>query len=146
LISELDVVASAGRVSAASGGTITTAKGSSITLTIRFRDPDVPNAHGDNPRVSRLDVITGQVAGPVRNRNSDRNESTKVAGRFAPSDWQSTGDLHVITTTLSNLQSSMFVRVRGTNTADADPPMDAPGESPWADLWFYSNPIFIDVR
>ena len=23
--------------------------------------------------------------------------------------------------------------------------MDMPGENPWHDLWFYSNPIFINV-
>ena len=27
---------------------------------------------------------------------------------------------------------------------DAEPPMDAVGESPWPDLWFYSNPIFVE--
>jgi hypothetical protein len=29
---------------------------------------------------------------------------------------------------------------------DEEPVMDVPGENPWTDLWFYSNPIFIDVR
>lgn len=24
--------------------------------------------------------------------------------------------------------------------------MDQPGEDPWSDLWFYSNPLFIDVE
>ena len=27
-----------------------------------------------------------------------------------------------------------------------EPAMDPPGENPWTDLWFYSNPIFIEVK
>lgn len=27
-----------------------------------------------------------------------------------------------------------------------EPARDPRGEDPWANLWFYSNPIFIDVR
>ena len=39
----------------------------------------------------------------------------------------------------------MYVRVRGTNTTDLEPRMDTLGEIPWNDLWFYSNPIFINA-
>ena len=38
-----------------------------------------------------------------------------------------------------------FVRARGSNTLDATPPADVPGEDPWQDLWFYSNAVFIDA-
>jgi hypothetical protein len=38
-----------------------------------------------------------------------------------------------------------YLRVRGTSTMEAEPPMDARGENPWTDLWFYSNPIFLEV-
>ena len=27
-----------------------------------------------------------------------------------------------------------------------EPAPDEPGENPWHDLWFYSNPIFIEVE
>jgi hypothetical protein len=117
-----------------------------VTLAVRFRDPGQPNAHGDSPTVSRVDLITGLVTPPATDRNSDRNETTKVAFRFTASDWKSTGDVHVVKTALSNVQASMYVRVRGTNTGNAEPPMDEAGENPWTDLWFYSNPIFIEVR
>ncbi len=40
----------------------------------------------------------------------------------------------------------VYIRVRGTSTQDTAPRMDTPGEDPWADLWFYSNPIFIEVE
>ena len=43
------------------GGTVTAKKGEPITLTIQFRDPDAKNAAGENPRVSRVDIIMGQI-------------------------------------------------------------------------------------
>jgi hypothetical protein len=146
LISELDVIATSGTRHAEAGETLAVKKGSNVTLAVRFRDPGQPNAHGDSPTVSRVDLITGLVTPPATDRNSDRNETTKVAFRFTASDWKSTGDVHVVKTALSNVQASMYVRVRGTNTGNAEPPMDEAGENPWTDLWFYSNPIFIEVR
>lgn len=47
---------------------------------------------------------------------------------------------------MPSVATDMYVRVRGTNTADPEPLMDQPGENPWAHLWFYSNPIFIEVE
>jgi hypothetical protein len=41
---------------------------------------------------------------------------------------------------------SSYVRVRGTNTAQLEPEVDPLGEDPWSDLWFYANPIFVEVR
>lgn len=61
-------------------------------------------------------------------------------------DWKTAGDVHVVKTTLSNVQSSLYVRVRGTSTGDPEPSMDSAGENPWTDLWFYSNPIFVEVK
>ena len=43
-------------------------------------------------------------------------------------------------------ERDLYVRIRGTSTDDLEPPMDGPGENPWHDLWFYSNPIFIEVE
>jgi hypothetical protein len=36
--------------------------------------------------------------------------------------------------------------VRGTATDLLEPRPDEQGENPWDDLWFYSNPIFIEVE
>ena len=44
------------------------------------------------------------------------------------------------------MERDVYIRVRGTSTEDSEPPMDEPGEDPWGDLWFYSNPIFIEVE
>ena len=36
--------------------------------------------------------------------------------------------------------------MRGTNGSELEPEPDPRGEDPWSDLWFYSNPIFLDAR
>lgn len=79
-------------------------------VTVRFLDPAGPNHHGDTPRVSRVDLITGDVGGPVTDRSADSNATTR------------------------------------TNGSEPEPTPDPRGEDPWSDLWFYSNPIFLDVR
>jgi hypothetical protein len=56
------------------------------------------------------------------------------------------GDVYTITTTLPPANRNSYLRVRGTNTTEAEPSMDPPGEDPWTDLWFYSNPIFVEVQ
>jgi hypothetical protein len=47
---------------------------------------------------------------------------------------------------LPRVAASAYVRVRGTSTAQLEPEVDPPGEDPWQDLWFYANPIFLEVR
>lgn len=60
--------------------------------------------------------------------------------------WKRSGDVHSFTTTLPAVDRNIYLRVRGTNTEDLEPLMDAQGEDPWADLWFYSNPIFVETN
>ena len=145
LISELDVHAKAGSRTAGIGETLSAEKGQTIALTIRFRDPDTRNARGDNPRVSRVDLIVGDVQGVAADANVDRNPTTRVLARFVDKQWKRDGDRYSITTTLPQTERNVYLRVRGTNTQDLEPPMDIVGENPWSDLWFYSNPIFIEV-
>jgi hypothetical protein len=146
LISVLEVEASAARRRATVGATLRVTKGEPIKVTIRFRDPDVPNHHGDNPKVARVDVIIGVIRGPQPEPGLDRNDTTKVLARFDASAWKKSGEDYFIETTLPPLSQNSYIRVRGTNSADEEPAMDVPGENPWADLWFYSNPIFIEVK
>lgn len=145
LITDLDVTASVGARTADIGGTLRAARGDAVEVSIRFRDPDSPNAAGLTPRVARVDVIAGQVLGVFDDRNTDRNPTTRVIARMVVDEGSSEGGLRQFVATMSPLDGPMYVRVRGTSTGDLEPPMDAPGEDPWGDLWFYSNPIFIDV-
>ena len=77
-------------------------------------------------------------------REVDRNPTTRVLSRFSEKQWTRAGDAFTFSTTLPGSERDSYVRIRGTNTMDAEPPMDVVGENPWADLWFYSNPIFVE--
>lgn len=146
LITGLDAQAKTGRRAAGLGETLSVEKGQAVTLTVMFRDPESNNSRGENPRVARVDVIVGDVRGASEDPNLDRNPTTRVAARFAEKQWTRNGDLYTITTTLPRIERNFYVRVRGTNTQDAEPAMDVIGENPWSDLWFYSNPIFVEVQ
>ena len=102
-------------------------------------------ANGDHPEVQRVDLIVGQVTGPTANPDSDTNPTTKVVARFGPRDWRKHGNEYVIKYTLRNVETDLYARVRGTSTDEAEPLADGL-ESPWDDLWFYSNPVFVQVR
>jgi hypothetical protein len=145
LISELDVTVKAvgGSTTATMGGNLVTRRGTDIEITIRFRDDTTPNANGDNPVVSRVDLIRGDVTGPVSDRTSDTNPTTRVEARFTAAQWTRAGDYRTIKYIVRNVSKKEYIRVRGTNTAELEPLPDPDREIPWADLWFYSNPVFI---
>lgn len=143
LVSQLDVTASSGTQGAMAGGTLTARKGADVSVMIRFVDPETTNANGDNPAVARVDLIRGRVIGKNADRNADSNVTTRVAARFGPDKWQRDGDAYVISYTIPKLRADEYIRVRGTNGNELEPEPDVEGESPWSDLWFYSNPIFI---
>jgi hypothetical protein len=143
LVSRLDVFASSGLQRAMIGQTIIVPKGSDVEVTIRFIDPDGPNHRGENPAVRRVDLILGEVNGPVDDPTTDVNATTRVARRFEPSDWRREGEFRVMRYQVRNVQGDLYLRVRGTNGEELEPGPDPAGEDPWSDLWFYSNPIFI---
>ena len=127
------------------GGTLTVPPGADVQVTIRLRDPRRPNHHGDTPSVARVDLIAGDVTGPVADRATDTNPTTHVVQRFSIEDWQADGEFRVMSATLRDVRRSGYIRVRGTNTMELEPSPDPSGENPWSDLWFYSNPIFLVV-
>jgi hypothetical protein len=146
LISELDVEARVAGRRAEIGGTLKVPRGSDVVVTIRVRDPAGQNFAGRSPQVARVDLIRGEVTGPVSDRSSDRNPTTRVEKRFAAGQWAREGERLSMTWTLRNVTADGYVRVRGTGGSDLEPAPDTPGEDPWGDLWFYSNPVFIDVE
>ena len=154
LISELDVIAvdltpgatDAAAASAGIGGALSLAAGDSVRVLIRLRDPAGPNHHGDRPAVARVDVIVGEVSGASPDRERDTNPSTRVLRRFTAADWRRDGEVVTMEVVLPRVTSGAYVRVRGTSTDQLEPEVDPVGEDPWRDLWFYSNPIFIEAR
>lgn len=145
LISELYVTAEGAGTRAEIGGTLTLAGESDVRVTVRARDPAGTNHGGRAPSVGRVDFIVGEITGPVEDRTTDTNPTTRVVRRFSASDWQREGEYLVMTHTLPDVHHSSYLRVRGTSTSEEEPQLDPRGEDPWSDLWFYSNPIFITV-
>lgn len=145
LISELDVTAQSGSARAEIGGVLPVATDGAVTITLRLRDPDSANAAGRTPQVARIDLIVGEVTGPVADRESATNPTTRVATRLTPTQWRRDGEVIHATYVLEGLTRDSYIRVRGTSGLEDEPQADPPGEDPWSDLWFYANPIFLDV-
>ncbi|MFN3583138.1 phosphoesterase [Phenylobacterium sp.] len=148
LVSEVDVVAQTadGARRAEIGGALKVPRGSDVTVVIRVRDPAGKNFGGYSPSVARVDLIRGDVTGPAADRDADRNPTTRVEKRFGPGDWVREGERLSMAFTLKNVTQDGYVRVRGTNGSELEPEADTAGETPWSDLWFYANPIFIEVE
>ncbi|WP_338672729.1 phosphoesterase [Streptomyces sp. SCSIO 30461] len=147
LITTLDLTASNRGCDAGMGETLTVSRRhrTDVELEIRFRPLEGTNGNGDRPQVRRVDLIVGQVTGPSANLDTDTDPTTRVVARFGPGDWRREGGGFVIRHTLRGVESDLYARVRGTNTDEVEPLADGL-ESPWDDLWFYSNPVFVDVR
>ena len=64
---------------------------------------------------------------------------------FGASDWQVDGAWRSVSWVLPVPARGGFVRARGSSTAERTPLPDVPGEDPWQDLWFYSNPVFVEA-
>lgn len=146
LVSELDVSVSVGGRMAGIGGEVSASAGSDAKVTIRVRDPAGENRMGQTSDVARIDLIAGEVSGPVADRELDVNPTTRVLKRFTAADWKRDGEVLTMSFVVPEVKTAMYVRVRGTNTDEPEPQPDPKGEDPWADLWFYSNPVFIRVE
>ena len=150
LICELYVTAGASGTEAGIGSALAVRAGADVLVTIRFRDPRTTNANGDDPSVARVDLITGRVTGRptslVTSLVTDTNPSTKVVARFGPDAWKTEGEYITVTHNLGDLRAPTYLRVRGTNGTELEPEPDPRGENPWTDLWFYSNPVFLEIQ
>ena len=115
------------------------------------------HAHGDVPRSRRQEPTWRQPARLARRRDHGRG-ARRVGGRKRRSQSDDDGCWHGSRRSSGPAparrlrfprrclpaERDFYVRIRGTNTQDAEPPMDIAGENPWSDLWFYSNPIFVE--
>lgn len=137
------------------GGRLRVRKGEKLTLDVTVTTTSRPNAQGILPELAHVDVIRGAVRGPVTDRDTWRAPDTKVVRSKDVSGREGTYTLRI---PLTAGDESFYVRLRGSDGnrnaagylgASVDPhgPIPhAPGDGdPWADTWFYSNPIFVDV-
>ncbi|GGW48162.1 histidinol-phosphatase [Streptomyces galilaeus] len=137
------------------GGRLRVRKGEKLTLNITVTSASRPNPRGILPELAHVDVVRGAVRGPAADRDGWRAPDTKVAWSKDVSGRKGTYTLRV---PLTAGEESFYVRLRGSDGnrhgtgylgAAVDPhgPIPhTPGDGdPWADTWFYANPVFVDV-
>ncbi|NUO98872.1 MAG: histidinol-phosphatase [Streptomyces sp.] len=153
LLSGLDARVAGGGRWATLGGALHVKKGTNVTLTIDVTLAGGPNWAGYVPRLARMDVIQGEVTGPVADKDTFTAPTAKVVRSYEVD--QSSGVVRR-TYQLGRVDRPLYVRLRGSDgnrTAvgamgaevdPAGPAIDVVGDAdPWLDLWFYSNPIWV---
>ncbi|MFI6931465.1 PHP domain-containing protein [Streptomyces sp. NPDC050287] len=137
------------------GGRLHVRKGEKLTLNVTVTTTSRPNTQGILPELAHVDVIRGAVRGPAADRDEWRAPDTRVVSTTDVSGRKGTYTLRI---PLTAGDESFYVRLRGSDGkrngtgylgASVDPhgPIPhVPGDGdPWADTWFYSNPVFVDV-
>lgn len=137
------------------GGRLRVRRGERLTLSVTVTTASRTNPRGILPRLAHLDVIRGAVRGPVADRDTWRAPDTKVVHTADVGGRTGTYTLRI---PLTAGDESFYVRLRGSDGnrhgtgslgAAIDPHGPIPHEpgngDPWADTWFYSNPVFVAV-
>jgi hypothetical protein len=138
------------------GGVHRVRRGTSVELTVDIDLATLPNWAQFVPQLKRVDVIVGEVTGPV----ADRDTFTAPTARVVTSYEVTPGKTRLsFRHSFGRLDKPFYVRLRGTDGnrtqpglmgAGVDPygpALDVRGDAdPWADLWFYANPIWVLPR
>jgi hypothetical protein len=153
LLSGLDVRVSGGSRWATLGGALHVKKGTNVTLTVDVALAGGPNWAGFVPKLARVDVIQGDVTGPVADKDTFTAPTAKVVKSYEID--KSSGVVR-LTYELGRVESPLYVRLRGSDgnrsavgamgaaVDPAGPAIDVVGDAdPWLDLWFYSNPVWV---
>ncbi|MEU6907016.1 PHP domain-containing protein [Streptomyces coeruleorubidus] len=153
LVSALDVRVTGGGRWATLGGALHAKKGTKVTLTVDVAPAGGPNWAGFVPELARVDVIQGDVTGPVADRDTFTAPTAKVVKAYDVS--KATGVIR-LTFELGRVERPVYLRLRGTDgnrsavgamgaaVDPAGPALDVVGDAdPWRDLWFYSNPVWV---
>lgn len=175
LVDAVEFQVSDGSRTAETGQTLQVQRGTTVNVTMRLHDPAGKNHLGDDVSLRGLDLIGGDITGPVSKYLEDGktpnpaysvevNPSTRILAHFDSSNWQMQKDGWIVANfKLDKVDRDMYLRLRGTNMppsaqgqtdehsnplSDASPgqgDLDGVAEAR-ADLWVYANPIFIRVR
>ncbi|GAB7188121.1 histidinol phosphatase PHP family protein [Kitasatospora sp. Ki12] len=137
------------------GGRLRVRRGERLTLSVTVTTASRPNPQGILPRLANVDVIRGAVRGPVADRDTWRAPDTRVVHTADVTGRTGTYTLQI---PLTAGDESFYLRLRGGDGnrqgtgylgAAVDPHGPIPHEpgngDPWADTWFYANPVFVDV-
>ncbi|MDX2675390.1 PHP domain-containing protein [Streptomyces sp. NY05-11A] len=153
LISGLNAQLRSGYSAVTLGGALRVRRGSRVDLVVEISLANGPNWSQFVPTLARVDVVQGDVTGPVADKDAFTTPNTKVVKSFEVN--KATGTVR-LTYSLGQVDKPVYVRLRGTDgnrtaagingaTVDpAGPAMDVVGGAdPWKDLWFYSNPMWV---
>ncbi|MFI1735162.1 PHP domain-containing protein [Streptomyces acidicola] len=153
LIGGLDVRVSGGSRWATLGGALHVKEGTSVTLTVDITPAGGANWAGFVPKVARVDVIQGDMTGPVADKDTFTAPTAKVVKSYDVD--KATGTIR-LTYQLGRVDRPLYVRLRGTDgnrsavgamgaaVDPAGPALDVVGDAdPWRDLWFYTNPVWV---
>ncbi|SNX55857.1 hypothetical protein SAMN06272735_0289 [Streptomyces sp. TLI_55] len=153
LLDGLDARLAGGGRWATLGGALQVKKGTSVTLTVDVALAGGPNWAGYLPKLARVDVIQGDVTGPVADQDTFTAPTAKVVRSYEVD--KSSGVVR-LTYQLGRVDRPLYVRLRGSDgnrsavgamgaaVDPAGPAIDVVGDAdPWLDLWFYSNPIWV---
>lgn len=148
---------SKGRNGVTLGSRLQVRRGADVEISITITTTDYRNFAGILPKLAHVDVIGGAITGAAGDRDTLRAPGTSVWKQIDVSGRTGTFTInHVI----KDVQKSCYFRLRGSDGnrhgagyygAPVDPagPIrhgDNLGDAdPWADTWFYANPVFIDV-
>jgi len=129
------------------GGTTWVRRGGDVQVSLTVELADGPNAAGDVPQLAKVDLISGPVTGRVQDKDTFTAPETRVVETFEVRRGRRKVTFEH---TFRNVQDSFYLRLRGSDGKQLDsngnPPVDVKGDAdPWEDLWFYANPVFVDV-
>lgn len=129
------------------GGRTFVRRGGDVEVTIEVTTACGPNFSGVVPKLAKLDLIAGPITGPVADRDTMSAPRTALVKTFELG--RKSGRVR-FTHVFRGVGESFYLRVRGSDgnrvTSDGGPVMDVIGDAnPWSDLWFYANPVFVDV-
>lgn len=139
------------------GGTLAPRRGERVQLVVTVTSQPLPNWAGFTPSLNRVDLVRGAVETRSGSATADPDRflapDTKVVKQWDTSGRTGTFRLRY---DLGEADEAFYVRLRGTDGnrqqpgflgADVDPAgpaIDVVGDAdPWADLWFYTNPVWV---
>ncbi|MGW4107534.1 PHP domain-containing protein, partial [Streptomyces sp. NPDC004976] len=153
LVSGLDVRVSGGSRWATLGGALHVRKGTKVTLTADIALAGGTNWAGFTPKLARVDVVQGDVTGPVADKDTFTAPTARVVRSY---DIGKPAGAVRVTFDLGRVDRPLYVRLRGTDgnrsavgamgakVDPAGPALDVVGDAdPWHDLWFYTNPVWV---
>lgn len=139
-----------------------TIRNSDIKIKIAFKDGLI-NFNNVKTSVDHVDLICGDIQDPIqpseKKYKDPNNSTTKVLKRFNKEEFSKNENDVYFVEFYYNLSKSQYFRIRGTNLpVNLQNEMDFNGNplcdtsigennetNAWKDLWFYSNPIFVNI-